>query len=61
MNSVFYDLKFSFRQKYSTSHALKYLTGKIREQLDSGYFACGAFIDLQKGFDIVDQNFLYKN
>ena len=61
INSVIYDLQFSFRQKYSTSHALMHLIGKIREQLDSGFFACGAFIDIQKAFDTVDQNFLNKN
>ena len=40
VNGVNYDLQFSFRQKYSTSHALIHLTDKIREQLDSGNFAC---------------------
>ena len=38
MNSVIYDLQFAFRQKYSTSHDLIHLTGKIREQLDNGNF-----------------------
>ena len=46
LNSVIYDLQFGFRQKYSTSHALIHLTDKIREQLDSGNFACGIFVDL---------------
>ena len=54
MNSVIYDLQFDFRQKYSTSLALIHLTDKIREQLDSGNFACGIFVDLQKAFDTVD-------
>ena len=48
MNSIIYDLQFGFRQKYSISHALIYLTDKIREQLDSRNFACGIFVDLQK-------------
>ena len=56
MNSVIYDLQFGFRQKYSTSHALINLTDKIREQLDSGNFACGIFFDLQKAFDTVDHD-----
>ena len=47
-----------FRQKYSTSHALIHLTDKIREQLDSGNFACGIFVDLQKAFDTVDHDIL---
>ena len=57
INSVIYDLQFGFRQKYSTSHALIHLTDKIREQLDSGNFACGIF-DFQKAFDTVDHDIL---
>ena len=56
MNSVIYDLRLGFRQKYSTSHALIHLTDKIREQLDSGSFACGIFADIQKAFDTVDHD-----
>ena len=51
MNSLIYDLQFGFRQKYCRSHALINLTDKIREQLDSGSFACGIFVDLQKAVD----------
>ena len=32
----------------------------IREALDSGKFACGIFIDLQKAFDTVDHQILLK-
>ena len=46
LNSVIYDLQFDSRQKYSTSHALIHLTDKIREQIDSGKFACGISVDL---------------
>ena len=60
MNGVNYDLQFSFRQKYSTSHALIHLTDKIRKQLDSGNFACGIFVDLQKVFD-TDHDILIQN
>ena len=56
LNSVIYDLQFGFRQTYSTSHALIHLTDKIREQLDSGNFACGIFVDLQKAFAAVDHD-----
>ena len=56
MSSVIYDLQFGFREKYSTSHALIHLTDKIREQQDSGNFACGILIDLQKAFDTVDSH-----
>ena len=53
-----YDLQFGFRAKYSTSHALVSITEKIREALDTGHFACGIFIDLQKAFDTVDHGIL---
>ena len=53
MNSVLYDLPFGFRQENSTYHAFIHLTGKIREQLDSGKFTCEIFIYLQKAFDTV--------
>ena len=41
-----------------TSHALIHLTDKIRQQLNSGNFAPGTFIDLQKAFDEVDHDIL---
>ena len=52
------ELQFGFRAKHSASHALVSITEKIREALDSGHFACGVFIDLQKAFDTVDHNIL---
>ena len=58
LNSVIYDFRFGFRQKYSTSYALIHLTDKIREQLDRGNFACGIIVDLQKAFDTVDHDIL---
>ena len=57
-NRVIYDLQFGFRQKYSTFHALIRLTDKTREQLDSGNFTCGIFVDLKKEFDTVDHDIL---
>ena len=47
-------LKFGFRPKCSTSHALIGLTENIRQTLDEGSFGCGIFVDLQKTFDTVD-------
>ena len=52
------ELQFGFRAKHSTSHALISITEKIREALDTGHFACGVFIDLQKAFDTVDHDIL---
>ena len=58
MNSDIYNLQFGFRQKCSTSYALINLTNKIWDQLGSGQFACGIFVDLQRAFDTVDHDIL---
>ena len=50
--------QFGFRQKHSTNHALLEITENIRKALDTGKFACGIFIDLQKAFDTVNHNIL---
>ena len=39
-------------------HALISLVDLIKKHLDNEYFACGSFIDLQKGFDTVDHDIL---
>ena len=52
-------MQFGFRQKYWTSHALIHLTDKTSEHLDSGNFACGIFVDLQKASGTVDHGILY--
>ena len=55
---IIYSLQFGFRQHYSTSYALIYLTENIKEPLDQDKYGCGIFIDLQKAFDTVDLNIL---
>ena len=57
-NSVIYDLRFGFRQKYSTPNALIHLIVKLRELIDSENVACGKLIDLQKAFGTVDYEVL---
>ena len=52
------ELQFGFRSNHSTTHALISITKRIQEALDTGNFACGIFIDLQKAFDTVDHNIL---
>ena len=43
---IYYPLQFGFRQNYSTSYALNYLTEAIKQSLDQGLFSCGIFVDL---------------
>ena len=58
INNLIYSLQFGFQAKYSTTHALIYLTESIRQSLDEGRFGCGIFVDLQKAFDTVDHKIL---
>ena len=53
-----YSRQFGFRKGHSTSHILTNILERIREHLDSGGFACGVFVDLQKAFDTVDHEIL---
>ena len=57
-SNIIYNLQFRFRQQYSTSHALIYITENIRKALDGGNVGCGGFVDLQKAFDAADQQIL---
>ena len=60
-NKLVYNLQFGFRQKHSTTHALIHLTEKIWEELDSGKYGCGIFVNFQKAFDTVDHIILIQN
>ena len=51
-------IQFGFQNKQSTSHALITLEEVIKKYLDIEYFVCGAFIGLQKAFDIVKHDIL---
>ena len=57
---ILYPLQFGFRKKHSTSHALLCLTETIRHSIDNGRIGCGVFLDLQKAFDTVNQDFVAK-
>ena len=55
-----FSLKFGFRQKYSTTHALIHLTDKIRHEINKSNYARGIFVDFQKAINIVDHHILLK-
>ena len=53
-----YELKFGFRAKNSTNHALIDITENVKSELDNKIRACGIFVDLQKAFDTVKHKIL---
>ena len=53
-NNNIYDLRFGFRQQYSTSQALINITENIRKALNDGNIGCEVFVDLQNAFDTED-------
>nr|XP_047135289.1 uncharacterized protein LOC124812535 [Hydra vulgaris] len=50
------EFQFGFRSNHSTCHELISITERIRKALDTGHFACGVFVDLQRAFDTVDHS-----
>lgn len=55
---ILYPLRFGFREKCSTTHALISITESIRHSIDNNEIGCGLFIDLKKAFDTVDHTIL---
>ena len=57
-HNFIYNKQFGFRSNYSTNHALVSITEHIRELIDTGHYACGVFVDLEKAFDTVNHKIL---
>ena len=55
---VLYKKQFGFQKIFSTAHAAISLIENIEKAIDNKIFVCGVFVDLQKAFDIVDNNIL---
>ena len=55
---LLYPLRFGFREKHSTIHALISLTESIKNSIEKGKFGHGIFLDLQKAFDTVNNKIL---
>ena len=59
-NDILYEKQLGFRNNHSTTHALLEITEKIKQARDTGQFACGVFLNLQKAFDRVNHTILLK-
>ena len=59
-NNILYERQFGFQPNHSTTHALLEITEKIKQFCDSGKYARGKFVDLQKPFDTVNHDILFK-
>ena len=57
-NNIICNLKFGFRQHYSTSHNLIIITENIKKTLYEGNIGCGVFVSLQKPFNTLDNQIL---
>ena len=57
-SNILYERQFGFRPNHSTTHALLEITEKIKQACDSGKYACGVVLDLQKAFDTVNHDIL---
>jgi hypothetical protein len=58
IHNILYDYQFGFRENHSTSLALIEITDNILEDLQSGKYVAGIYLDLSKAFDTVDHKIL---
>ena len=59
-NSILFEKQFGFGHCHSTAHALIEITEKIKQACDSGQYAYGVFLDVQKAFDTVNHDILLR-
>ena len=60
-NNLLFKYQSGFRPNHSTNSCLTYLTNKILTGFDNGMVTGMILIDLQKAFDTIDYEILYKN
>ena len=61
LEKIVHKRTYNFLEKFGclyNHHALIEMTEKTRKALESGKFACGFFVDLQKTFDTVNHEIL---
>ena len=58
--NMLHERQFGFSHNHSTTHALLEITEKIKQDCDSGKYACGVFLDLQKAFDTANHDIILK-
>ena len=59
-HDILYEKQFGFWHNHSTKHALLEIIEKIKRGFDSGKYAYGVFLDLQRAFDTVNHDILLK-
>ena len=59
--NLLYTYQSGFRKKHSTEFCLSYLNNKILKGFDKGSMTLMILIDLQKAFDTIDDDALWKN
>ena len=59
-NNIFYEKQFGLQSEYSTNNAIVQLVDKTFYYFEKEQFFLGFFIDLSKGFDILDHFILLK-
>ena len=52
-HNIIYKRQFGFQHNHSTTHVLLDITEKIKQGCDSGKYACGVLLDLQKALLIL--------
>ena len=59
-NNLIFKRQFGFRSGYCSNHTIVNLVESIKKYIANDYYVCSMFIDLEKAFDTVDHQILFK-